>query len=104
MVSHAGAPEDLVQVVTGYGEAGAALTRGRIDKLIFVGSTEVGRKVMVAAAEHLTPLTLELGGKDAFIVCDDADMSQVPALLEGSLGSWQSPHFCSVSSSTGRVG
>jgi hypothetical protein len=42
-----------------------------------VGSTEVGKKVMVAAADQLTPVTLELGGKDAFIVCEDADLNQV---------------------------
>ena len=67
--------------MTGYAEAGAALAGGDIDKLIFVGSTEVGRKVMAAAAARLTPVTLELGGKDAFIVCQDADLKQasVPA-------------------------
>jgi acyl-CoA reductase-like NAD-dependent aldehyde dehydrogenase len=46
-------------------------------QVVFVGSTEVGRKVMAAAAQRLTPVTLELGGKDAFIVCDDADLKQV---------------------------
>lgn len=46
-------------------------------QVVFVGSTEVGKKVMVAAADQLTPVTLELGGKDAFIVCDDADLKQV---------------------------
>ena len=65
-----------MQIVTGYAEAGAALTRGHIDKLIFVGSTAVGRHVMRAAAERLTPVTLELGGKDAVIVCADADLDQ----------------------------
>jgi acyl-CoA reductase-like NAD-dependent aldehyde dehydrogenase len=45
--------------------------------VIFVGSTQVGKKVMAAAAERLTPVTLELGGKDAFVVCDDADLNQV---------------------------
>ena len=73
----AGAPTGLVQVVTGYAEAGAALAGGDVNKLIFVGSTEVGRKVMAAAAARLTPVTLELGGKDAFIVCQDADLAQV---------------------------
>ena len=66
-----------MQIVRGYAEAGEALTKGAIDKLIFVGSTQVGRRVMQAAAERLTPVTLELGGKDAFIVCDDADLDQV---------------------------
>jgi hypothetical protein len=50
---------------------------GLFIQVVFVGSTEVGKKVMVAAADRLTPVTLELGGKDAFIVCDDADLKQV---------------------------
>ena len=76
----AGAPAGLVQLVTGYAEAGAALAGGAINKLIFVGSTNVGRKVMESAAKRLTPVTLELGGKDAFIVCQDADLGQVGAV------------------------
>ena len=63
--------------MTGYGEAGDALVRSGLGKLIFVGSTEVGRKVMAAAADSLTPVTLELGGKDAFVVLDDVDVSKV---------------------------
>lgn len=73
----AGAPPGLVQLVTGYAEAGAALASGPINHLIFVGSTGVGKKVMAAAAERLTPVTLELGGKDPFIICQDADLKQV---------------------------
>ncbi|KAL4441818.1 hypothetical protein ABPG77_003734 [Micractinium sp. CCAP 211/92] len=85
----AGAPADLVQIVTGYGEAGNALvTSPDVGKIIFVGSTHIGRKVMEAAAENLTPVVLELGGKDAFIVCDDADLSQVlPTALRGAFQS-----------------
>lgn len=45
-----------------------------VNKLIFVGSDVVGKKVMAAAAETLTPVVLELGGKDAVIVCDDANI------------------------------
>lgn len=71
------APLDLVQFVTGYGDVGHALVTSGVDKIIFVGSDAVGRKVMAAAAEKLTPVTLELGGKDAFIVCEDADLNQV---------------------------
>mmetsp|Transcript_7006 Transcript_7006/g.19782 ORF Transcript_7006/g.19782 Transcript_7006/m.19782 type:complete len:603 (-) Transcript_7006:65-1873(-) len=83
-----GAPADLVQIVTGYGEAGNALVTGGVDKLIFVGSTVVGKKVMEAAARTLTPVVLELGGKDAFVVCDDADMKQVvPTALRGTFQS-----------------
>ena len=80
----AGAPADLVQVVTGYGEAGGALVTAPVDKLIFVGSVEVGRKVMAAASAALTPVVLELGGKDAFIVCHDANLNQVCRVI--SLG------------------
>jgi hypothetical protein len=48
-----------------------------VNKLIFVGSDVVGKKVMAAAAETLTPVVLELGGKDAVIVCDDANVDNV---------------------------
>ncbi len=53
------------------------LTDPGADKVIFVGSTVVGKKVMAAAAANLTPVVLELGGKDAFIVCEDADVKGV---------------------------
>ncbi|KAK9808600.1 hypothetical protein WJX72_000341 [[Myrmecia] bisecta] len=80
-----GAPKDLVQIVTGYAEAGNALVTSGLGKLIFVGSTGVGRKVMQAAAQTLTPVVLELGGKDPVIVCDDADMKQViPVAMRGA--------------------
>mmetsp|Transcript_89301 Transcript_89301/g.161156 ORF Transcript_89301/g.161156 Transcript_89301/m.161156 type:complete len:649 (-) Transcript_89301:284-2230(-) len=73
----AGAPPDLVQLVTGYSETGAAIVE-HTDKVIFVGSVAVGRKVMEAAsrAEIITPVILELGGKDPFVVCDDADVDE----------------------------
>jgi acyl-CoA reductase-like NAD-dependent aldehyde dehydrogenase len=67
---------DLVQVVTGYGATGAALARAGVDKLSFTGSTATGRKVMAAAAETLTPVLMELGGKDAMIVAADADVDE----------------------------
>jgi acyl-CoA reductase-like NAD-dependent aldehyde dehydrogenase len=67
-------PEDVAGVVQGAGEVGAALVDAPCDKVCFVGSTATGRKVAAAAAEHLTPLILELGGQDAAIVCDDADL------------------------------
>lgn len=80
----AGAPPGLVQIVTGYAETGQALVSSGINKLIFVGSTGVGRRVMASAAETLTPVVLELGGKDAFVVCEDADLSAaVPTALRG---------------------
>ena len=66
--------EDAFQVVTGFGETGAALCRAGVDKLAFTGSAPTGRKVMAACAETLTPVLMELGGKDAMIVDDDADV------------------------------
>jgi aldehyde dehydrogenase (NAD+) len=65
---------DAFQVVTGYGETGAALCRAGVGKVAFTGSAPTGRKVMAACAETLTPVLMELGGKDAMIVDDDADV------------------------------
>lgn len=77
---------DLVQVVTGYGPTGAALARAGVDKLSFTGSTATGRKVMAAAAETLTPVLMELGGKDPMIVAADADVDEAAqAAVFGSL-------------------
>jgi aldehyde dehydrogenase (NAD+) len=63
---------DLVAVVPGGRDTAEALLRERFDTLFFTGSTSVGRAVMAAAAQHLTPVTLELGGKSPCIVCADA--------------------------------
>lgn len=67
---------DLVQVVTGAGATGEALVRSGVDKIAFTGSARTGRRVMAAAAETLTPVLLELGGKDPMIVCADADLER----------------------------
>ena len=61
---------DLVQVVTGGGATGEAVVRGGVDKVVFTGSVRTGKRVMAAAADTLTPVLLELGGKDPMIVCD----------------------------------
>jgi acyl-CoA reductase-like NAD-dependent aldehyde dehydrogenase len=66
----------IVQVVTGAGATGEALVRGGVDKVAFTGSVRTGRRVMAAAAETLTPVLLELGGKDPMIVCGDADLDR----------------------------
>lgn len=71
-----GAPENLVEVITGFAETGEALVSS-VDKIIFVGSPGVGRMIMRKAAETLIPVTLELGGKDAFIVCEDVNIPHV---------------------------
>jgi acyl-CoA reductase-like NAD-dependent aldehyde dehydrogenase len=65
---------DLLQVVTGDGRTGSALARAGVDKIAFTGSASTGRKVMEAAAQRLTPVVMELGGKDALIVGSDADL------------------------------
>eukprot|EP00761_Pharyngomonas_kirbyi_P012523 gb/GECH01012550.1/.p1 GENE.gb/GECH01012550.1/~~gb/GECH01012550.1/.p1 ORF type:complete len:527 (+),score=123.05 gb/GECH01012550.1/:1-1581(+) len=64
---------EIVQLVNGYGETGGALVRSGIEKILFIGSPEIGRKVMEGACKNLTPVVLELGGKDPMIICDDAD-------------------------------
>jgi len=64
----------VLQIVHGLGDVGAVLTRSGVDKIAFTGSTRTGRKIMAAAAETLTPILLECGGKDAMIVDADADL------------------------------
>lgn len=68
----AGIPRDVFNIVQGAGEVGAALTSAGVDKLFFTGSTATGKKVSELAAKNLTPVSLELGSKDAMIVLDDA--------------------------------
>lgn len=67
-------PEEYIAVVEGEVEASTALLKEKFDYIFFTGSTGVGRIVMRAAAEHLTPVTLELGGKSPSIVHRDADL------------------------------
>jgi coniferyl-aldehyde dehydrogenase len=63
--------EDHVSVVTGEAEVGMAFSQLPFDHLLFTGSTSVGRHIMRAASENLTPVTLELGGKSPCIVSDE---------------------------------
>jgi len=84
LLTQAGFPADLAQILQGRGDCGAALIDppcspqendgARINKLIFTGSVATGRKVAEACARHLIPSVLELGGKDAMIVLADADL------------------------------
>lgn len=67
--------QPVLQLVTGFGETGAALVRAGVDKVSFTGSTATGKKVMTACAETLTPLLVECGGKDVLIVDADADLA-----------------------------
>lgn len=64
----------FVRVVHGDGAVGAALVQARPDFIFLTGSTPTGKKVMATAAEHLIPVTAELGGKDPLIILADADV------------------------------
>ncbi len=71
-----GFPEDVFSVVVGSGgEAGNALV-DHADMIMFTGSTEVGKQIMKRAADRLTPISLELGGKDPMLVLEDADLER----------------------------
>jgi len=75
----AGLPEDVLQVLVGDGETGAALVDAGVDKISFTGSVATGRKVGEACGRNLVPCTLELGGKDPLIVCADANLERAAA-------------------------
>jgi len=65
----------LLQVLTGFGETGAAMCRAPgVGKIAFTGSTATGKRVMATCAENLVPVLIECGGKDAMIVDSDADL------------------------------
>ncbi|EHK89078.1 NAD-dependent aldehyde dehydrogenase [Saccharomonospora azurea SZMC 14600] len=64
----------VLQLVTGFGATGAALVRSDVDKIAFTGSAATGKKIMAAAAERLTPVIIEAGGKDPLLVDADADL------------------------------
>jgi succinate-semialdehyde dehydrogenase/glutarate-semialdehyde dehydrogenase len=72
----AGIPEGVFNLVLGDGEAGAALLEAGVDKVSFTGSVATGRLVAEVCGRNLIPCTLELGGKDPMIVCEDADLTR----------------------------
>lgn len=84
LCSEAGVPDGVVNVVTGFGPtAGAPLVADpRVDAVAFTGSEPTGIAINVAAASTLKKVTLELGGKSANVVCDDADLDLA---VEGSV-------------------
>ena len=67
-------PSGVATIVQGGGEVGAALVDAPCDKISFVGSPATGRRICESAAKHLTPVVMELGGQDAAIVCEDANL------------------------------
>jgi len=70
-----GFAEEQVAVITGAADVAAAFSRLPFDHLLFTGSTAIGRQVMREAAENLTPVTLELGGKSPVIIADDIPLA-----------------------------
>ena len=79
-------PADRVAVALGGSELASAFSALPFDHLVFTGSTAVGRQVMAAAAAHLTPVTLELGGKSPAIVAADYPPARAAARL--ATGKW----------------
>jgi len=69
-----GLPENVLQILTGDGQTGAALVDSGIEKIMFTGSVTTGKKIAESAAKHLTSVVLELGGKDPMIVFADANL------------------------------
>ncbi|SNQ51572.1 putative aldehyde dehydrogenase [Frankia canadensis] len=69
------APGGVLGVVTGFAATGAALCAADVNKIAFTGSAATGRQVMAACATRLTPVIIECGGKDPFVVADDADVA-----------------------------
>jgi aldehyde dehydrogenase (NAD+) len=86
-IEDCGLPAGVVNVLPGGTEAGQALARhASVDKVAFTGSTEVGRWIMAQAATSMKRVTLELGGKSAAILLDDADLeAALPSLVFGVL-------------------
>jgi succinate-semialdehyde dehydrogenase/glutarate-semialdehyde dehydrogenase len=77
LAREAGFPDGVLSVLAVDDDVAAGLTADpRVAKIVFTGSTATGRKIMAAAARNLTPVLLELGGKDAAVVCRDADLDR----------------------------
>ncbi|GAA6190967.1 aldehyde dehydrogenase family protein [Phaeobacter sp. NW0010-22] len=76
----AGVPKGVVNIVTGDGAVGEMIVAAEVDKIAFTGSTAVGRRIREATAGSGKELTLELGGKSAYVVFDDAD---IDSAIEG---------------------
>ncbi|ESW29462.1 hypothetical protein PHAVU_002G072100 [Phaseolus vulgaris] len=88
LLHEAGLPPGVLNVISGFGPtAGAAIaSHMNIDKLAFTGSTDTGKVVLeLAAKSNLKPVTLELGGKSPFIVCEDADVDEAVELAHFAL-------------------
>ncbi len=87
VIAEVGLPDGVFNVVTGFGDAGAALSSHEdVDKVAFTGSTEVGKKIVQAASGNLKKVSLELGGKSPQVIFADADMeAAIPGVASGFL-------------------
>ena len=87
LAREAGLPEGLFQVVTGSGSVVGQrfVSHPDVRKVVFTGSTEVGTEVAAGCARALKPVTLELGGKSANIIFDDADLEKAAAAAPGAV-------------------
>src|SRR5436305_8115396 len=74
VLARAGLPAGVLEIVTGDGSTGQGIVEAAVDKIMFTGSVATGKRVAEAAARKLTPVVLELGGKDPMIVFEDADL------------------------------
>jgi aldehyde dehydrogenase (NAD+) len=85
ILAEADLPDGVVNIVTGFGDTGAAIVHHPdIDKLAFTGSTEVGKIIAKSVAGTRKKLTLELGGKAANIICEDAPLDQaIEGIIQG---------------------
>ena len=81
IINSAGLPPGVLNIVHGTGaEIGDALvSHKKVNKIAFTGQTETGKRIMKLAADNVTRITLELGGSDPMIVCDDADIRRASA-------------------------
>eukprot|EP01083_Nonionella_stella_P140830 432718_1 len=85
LIKQAGFPAGVVNILSGYGlDCGSAIAlHPNINKITFTGSSAVGRKIVKASGEgNLKKVTLELGGKSALIICDDADLDQAADIAQ----------------------
>jgi aldehyde dehydrogenase (NAD+) len=97
VLQDAGLPPGVVNIVTGAGATGAALVESDVDKVAFTGSTAVGKMIQRAVAGSGKRLTLELGGKAANIVFDDAALDQaVEGIINGIF--FNQGHVCCAGS------
>ncbi|KAJ8103566.1 aldehyde dehydrogenase domain-containing protein [Lipomyces tetrasporus] len=98
LITEAGFPQGVVNILSGDGDTGAALAlHCGISKISFTGSAATGRKIMQAAASNLVPVTLELGGKSAAIIFEDADLEQAVKWCYSGIMS-NSGQMCSATS------